>query len=133
MKAGCSVADEVKQAPRQPFPGADAFGISLGLIVFAAGILMLILVFRWSYGLFDSIDEEIGKAGVTAAETESDPEAGSTPPAAPADSESPTLAQVAAVVGLRILVLFVMGYAGSLVATKGAQLLAAHRARPTIQ
>ena len=127
------MADQAKEPPRSAFRGADAFGVSLGLIVFAAGILMLVLVFRWSYGLFDSIDEEIAKAQVAAPPAASDPEDNSPAPPTSGGPDSPSLAQVAAIIGLRILVLFVMGYAGSLVATKGAQLLAAHRARPTIQ
>jgi len=127
MKVGCLVADEQKQASARAFAGADILGVSLGLIVFIAGTLMLVLVFCWSYRLFDSIDSQIAKAQVTAPApkvqpTESEDNQAPTPQPPPA--KGPTLAQVGATIGLRVLVLFVMAYAGSLVATKGAQLLA---------
>ena len=126
------MADEASGAPRPPFAGADVLGVSLGLIVFAVGIVMLVSVFTLSYRLFSSIDQQIGQARVTAPAAQ-----GASPSSAPArqpdGSAARTLAQVAAQIGLKLAVLFVMGYAASLVATKGAQLLAAHRARPTIQ
>jgi hypothetical protein len=126
------MANEPTGPPRATFATADAVGVSLGLVVFAVGVVMLIGVFRLSSDLFDSIDEEIGRARAPAPAT-ANPGQEPAKPAQPAPTEGPTLAQVGAAIGLKLAVLLVMGYAGSLVATKGAQLLAAHRARPTIQ
>ena len=75
-------------------------GMSAGIVVFLAGVVLLILVFVWTFNLFH---------GARAALTD-----------ASAGSSSVTL-QVA-VMGFRVALLFVMGYVASLIGSKGLQL-----------
>ena len=106
----------------------------IGLAVFLAGVAMIIMVFVWAYGLFGSIDTEIAEVFTTPAVT--NPAAASTteaseasPPAVAvaAPSSGPSLTQTAAALGLKLIFLALMAWAGALVAGKG---VAMTRRRP---
>ena len=74
----------------------DVAGKIVGLAMFAGGIVLLALVFSWSYHMFEIWDKRtVHKADLTTA-------------------------LVAG--GIQVGLLFVMAYVGSLIATKGLQL-----------
>ncbi len=112
--------------------GGAQWRTTVGLLVFAIGILMMVMVFWWAYQLLTSIDTQIAQVRATPAVT--------TPavPGPPSGSETPapqtvvaqprpgfTLAQVAAAIGLKLVGLAALAYIGALVAAKGAQLVSA--------
>ncbi len=99
----------------------------IGLLVFLAGVVMIIMVFAWGYALLSTIDSEISQLSTPARAVNPAALAGSeTAEAAPpqvaiaAPSSGPSLLQVAAVIGLKLIVMVVMAWAGALVAGKGA-------------
>ncbi len=126
-------------------PAARAFDIVggvLGLLVFLAGIAMIIMVFTWVRGVFDGVDEqvqEVRTARVQAAAAEAETEEAvveegsdeqteqATVVATP--NQGPTIADVGITIGLKMLGLLVLGWLGALVASKGAQLAGAHRGK----
>lgn len=120
--------------------GAKAFDIAggvIGLLVFVAGIAMIIVVFTWVREIFDDVDTQVQQ--VRSARTEF--EVASTDEAAVVQSEAeddvvvatpyqgPTIGDVGISVGLKMLGLLVLGWLGALVASKGAQLAGAHRGK----
>lgn len=92
----------------------DVAGKILGLVVFAGGVVLLVLVFLWAYHLFMNYAD-----------------AGRMWTQAPSKvNQEPSPSQMGTVLGLgalRILLLFPMGYLASLVAAKGLQLFGAAR------
>ncbi len=101
----------------------------VGLVVFLAGVAMIIMVFVWAYALFSNIDTEITQTptqpAVTSPAAAPDTEApAATPPAVTvaAPSSGPSLAQTAAALGLKLIFLAVMAWAGALVAGKGVEM-----------
>ncbi len=101
----------------------------VGLVVFLAGVAMIIMVFVWAYGLFSNIDTEIAQVpaqpAVTNPAAAPDTQAPvATPPAVTvaAPSSGPSLAQTGAALGLKLIFLAVMAWAGSLVAGKGVEM-----------
>jgi len=125
--------------------GAKAFDIVggvIGLLVFLAGIAMIIMVFGWVRGVFDDVDAEIQQvraARIEAAAARREAEAATEVSAeknAPAPTavvatpnEGPTIADVGVTIALKMLGLLVLGWLGALVASKGAQLAGAHRGK----
>lgn len=124
--------------------GAKAFDIVggvVGLLVFIAGIAMIVMVFGWVRGVFDDVDAEVQKvrsarvaAESAAAEAEArataESEDGATGDVVVATpNKGPTIAELGLTVGLRMLGLLVLGWLGALVASKGAQLAGAHRGK----
>lgn len=110
-------AEEPNGAPER----GDAMGtlrVSVGLIVFLAGIALIIFVFLQAYNLFDTVDDEIAAVGARADNPGSDGD-GSGP--------GPTLGQVALGVGLRIGLLIALGFLAGLVSTQGVRMIAARR------
>ena len=79
----------------------ESIGMFAGICVFLAGVVLLILVFVWTFSVFQGTKH----AMLTAA----------------AHSPASALPTVLAGVG-QVLLLFVMGYVASLIATKGLQL-----------
>jgi len=79
-------------------------GRAAGIIIFALGVILLLLVFVWAYQLF-----------VQAAHSLSSTTSAS-------GASSPPLGRYLAGSAVRLAFLFVMSYAASLVATKGLQL-----------
>ena len=128
-------------------PRTDTAGSVVGLLVFLAGIAMIGAVFMWTYRLFDNIDEEIGRTQINSPSPgvrppsdtpgtgpggdSGEPGGTPTPPSVEATPRGPGVAQVAAILGLKILALLVLALCGSLVAAKGAQLAGAYRGKPT--
>ncbi len=99
----------------------------IGLLVFLAGAVMIIMVFAWGYALLNTIDSEISQPSTTARAINPAALAGSETAEAPpphvaiaAPSSGPSLLQVAAATGLKLIVMVVMAWAGALVAGKGA-------------
>lgn len=115
---------------------ADRRGSAVGLLVFAIGIVMMVMVFWWGYRLLASIDTQIAQVrpapAVTTPATET-PESRSETALPPTVVAQPrpdlTLGQVAATIGLKLLGLAILAYVGALVAAKGAQLARAERGR----
>ena len=136
------MADEQRAADG----GARAFDIVggvIGLLVFLAGIAMIVFVFTWVRGVFDGVDgqiQQVRSARVAAeqaavearAQVEADAEGdeiddGDVVVATP--NKGPTIADVGITIGLKMLGLLVLGWLGALVASKGAQLAGAHRGK----
>ena len=122
--------------------GAKAFDIVggvVGLLVFIAGIAMIVLVFTWVRDIFDGVDAQVqevrsariqAEMAAAAAQAEArneDAEGGEVVVVTP--NQGPTIADVGVTVGLKILGLLVLGWLGALVASKGAQLAGAHRGK----
>ena len=128
-------AEETPQASSRR-PGTEIAGSLVGLVVFLAGIAMIGAVFMWTYRLFDNIDEEIGRTQVSSPSPRDQPpgtgpEGDDAAPPVQARPQAPGIAQVAAILGLKILALLILALCGSLVAAKGAQLAGAYRSKPT--
>lgn len=122
--------------------GAKAFDIVggvVGLLVFIAGIAMIVMVFTWVRDIFDGVDAQVqevrsariqAEMAAAAAQAEAqneDAEGGDVIVATP--NQGPTIADVGVTVGLKMLGLLVLGWLGALVASKGAQLAGAHRGK----
>ncbi len=126
--------------------GAKAFDIVggvVGLLVFIAGIAMIVMVFGWVRGVFDDVDAQVqdvrsarieaqsaaaaAQAEASAAAASEDAAAGDVVVATP--NKGPTVADVGLTVGLKMLGLLVLGWLGALVASRGAQLAGAHRGK----
>jgi len=90
---------------------AGSPGAKWGLVIFAFGMVLLLLVFFLSYGLFSSTARLLEQAE-----------------SAPAQS-LPPLSRVLATSGMRLGFLFVMGYVSSLIAGKGLSLYGAFQRR----
>lgn len=84
-------------------PSEQVAGRFIGMVVFLAGIVMLVLAFILAYQAFHD-PELIIPLG----------ELHKTPPSSPAAVYAPT--------ALRLILLFAMGYIGSLIAARGAQM-----------
>jgi hypothetical protein len=95
-------------------------GSALGILVFLAGIAMIITVFLWGYELFVSMDEEVlgvrYVGGLTAQQSAPGGDVASAEPGGPG------LAEIAAVLGFKFIALLVLGWLGAMVAGKGAQM-----------
>ncbi len=122
----------------------DIAGGIVGILVFIAGIAMIIMVFTWVRGVFDDVDEQVQQVRIAReaharAQTRAETAATATDPvdaAAPADGsvvarpyEGPTIAYVGVTIALKMLGLLVLGWLGALVASRGAQLAGAHRGK----
>ena len=136
------MADE-QQASDGRARAFDVVGGVIGLLVFLAGIAMIILVFTWVRGVFDDVDAQIqqvrtARVAAEAAQAEAQAQAADAgddtdQPAEDAvvatPNKGPTIADVGITVGLKMLGLLVLGWLGALVASKGAQLAGAHRGK----
>lgn len=141
---------QVSDAPRGG--PMDVVGGVIGIIVFLAGIAMIVLVFTSVRGVFDGVDAQVqqarlsqARAAARAAEAEAAAEAGSEEQSgevedgegAPGASaavvaepyDGPTIADVGITIGLKMLGLLVLGWLGALVASRGAQFAGAHRGK----
>lgn len=103
----------------------------IGLLVFLAGIALLIMVFLAAYRLYEGIGGEM--MGVKAATAP--PQVPGTPPAEPGPGvvvaqpgQGPSLATVLTLFAARLIALLVLGWLAAMLASRGAQLaLAAGR------
>ncbi|MEA3401244.1 MAG: hypothetical protein U9R79_08415 [Armatimonadota bacterium] len=138
-----------QRAAERDAGGFDIAGGVIGILVFLAGIAMIIMVFTWVRGVFDGVDEQVqqvrsARAAAAAAQQAATPgeeqpaggaEAGAPEPGATSASvvatphQGPTIADVGVTIGLKMLGLLVLGWLGALVASKGAQLAGAHRGK----
>ncbi|MFO8080732.1 MAG: hypothetical protein R6V07_10525 [Armatimonadota bacterium] len=124
--------------------GARAFDIVggvIGLLVFIAGIAMIILVFTWVRDVFDTVDTQVQQVRTARVQAEAAGAEAAAEAQAAGDEvaeedvvvatpyEGPTIADVGITVGLKILGLLVLGWLGALVASRGAQLAGAHRGK----
>ena len=128
--------------------GAKAFDIVggvIGLLVFLAGIAMIILVFTWVRDVFETVDTQVQEVRTARAETEAATQQAQAEAVAEAEmagteategdvvvatpNQGPTIADVGITIGLKMLGLLVLGWLGALVASKGAQLAGAHRGK----
>ncbi|MFQ6130697.1 MAG: hypothetical protein ACE5R4_01535 [Armatimonadota bacterium] len=116
-----------EQQPAAGTPAVDIFGRSTGILVFVVGIALLVLVFFWAYQLFNNIEQHIDTVAPT--QVASSSEGSDSPPNPGHAASGRTLAQVAAIIGLKIAAIFALGYCASLVAGKGIQMTAAHRGK----
>ena len=105
----------------------------VGLLVFVAGIAMIALVFYWTYSLFSGVDQQIAQVKPAPAATSSP-----SPSASPEGAKSPkvvvalprmgpTLTEVSAILLIKLVALFVLGWVASLVAARGAALATGRR------
>lgn len=76
----------------------ETIGMLAGITVFLAGVVLLILVFVWTFSMFQGAHQTVSRA-----------------------SARPII-PVLAVMGFRVALLFVMGYVASLIGSKGLQL-----------
>lgn len=124
--------------------GARAFDIVggvIGLLVFIAGIAMIILVFTWVRDVFDTVDTQVQQVRTARVQAEAAGAEAAAEAQAAGDEvaeedvvvatpyEGPTIADVGITVGLKIIGLLVLGWLGALVASRGAQLAGAHRGK----
>jgi len=137
-----------QQAAERGAKAFDIVGGIVGLLVFLAGIAMIVMVFSWVRGVFDGVDQQVqevrtARAAAAAAEAAAQAEAEALSemeeagePAGASQRtvlatphQGPTIADVGVAVGLKMLGLLVLGWLGALVASKGAQLAGAHRGK----
>jgi len=117
----------------EPAPGrsaVDTLGTVLGLLVFVAGIAMIIWTFAMVQGIFQGIDEQmlaVRTASPQAATASGESEGTKSVTVAP--GQGPSFASVGMTIGLQMLGLLVLGWLGALVAARGAHLAGACRGR----
>ncbi|UCH34992.1 MAG: hypothetical protein JSV65_01160 [Armatimonadota bacterium] len=80
----------------------ESAGMLAGIVVFLLGVVLLMLVFVWTFALFQDAKQTVSLAS-----------------AKPIDAPLPT---VVAGIGFQVALLFVMGYVASLIGSKGLQL-----------
>ena len=104
--------------------------LAIGVATFIVGMGLLISVFGMAKATFESVDQKL--AAVKMAAPVKSPAAPSTnntttnenPPAAKARPGGPTLAVIAAGLGLKLFGLLVMGWIAAMIAARGAGLAA---------
>ena len=99
----------------------DTVGSVLGLLVFLAGIAMIVVVFTMVRGVFDGVDQQMAAVRVASAQASQ-----STDTITATPGTGPTFSEVGITVGLKMLGLLVLGWLGALVSSKGAQLAGAY-------
>ncbi len=105
----------------------DTVGSVLGLLVFLAGIAMIVVVFTMVRGVFDGVDQQMAAvrvASAQAAQAAQGTQATDTITATP--GAGPTFSEVGITIGLKMLGLLTLGWLGALVSSKGAQLAGAY-------
>lgn len=120
----------------------DLAGGIVGILVFIAGIAMIVMVFGWVRGVFEGVDDQVQQIRTARVQAAAQAAAdvavadaanpGAEPPAqavVATPNQGPTIADVGLTVGLKMLGLLVLGWLGALVASKGAQLAGAHRGK----
>lgn len=107
----------------------DTFGGLLGLLVFVAGIIMIIWTFTLVRGIFEGIDEQMIEVRVASQQAAAAAPADAPDAVTVAPNEGPSFAYVGAAIALQMLGLLVLGWMGALVASKGAQLAGAYRGK----
>jgi len=108
----------------------DTLGGVLGLLVFIAGIIMIIWTFTLVRGIFEGVDEQVLAVSAASQQAAAAPEQPSNPDSVTvAPGQGPSVSYVAATIGLQMFGLLVLGWLGALVASKGAQLAGAYRGK----
>ena len=105
----------------------------IGLLIFLAGVVMIVLVFAWTYRLFGTIDSSFTQVSNTApvtnpAVTAATATPGPVPPEVTVVSPSPgpSVLDLLAAFGLKLVVLALMAWVGALVAARGADMARPH-------
>ena len=105
----------------------------IGLLIFLAGVVMIILVFAWTYTLFGTIDGTFAHVSTTTPATNPavTADAATAEPVPPevtvaTPSPGPSLLDLAAAFGLRLVILALMAWVGALVAARGADMARPH-------
>ncbi len=99
----------------------ETAGSVMGLVVFLAGIAMIIVVFTMVRGVFDGVDQQMAAVRMASAQSSAAADTVTATPGA-----GPTFSEVGITVGLKMLGLLVLGWLGALVSSKGAQLAGAY-------
>lgn len=95
-------------------------GSAIGLLVFLAGVVMVVLVFSWGFALFQSIDgETFTVSGAQSLAPDQPDVSGDVVSARPG---GPSLASIGITYALKFLALLVLGWLGAMVASKGAEM-----------
>ena len=105
----------------------------IGLLIFLAGVVMIVLVFAWTYRLFGTIDSSFTQVSNTAPVTNPAVTAATTTPGpvppeltVASPSPGPSVLDLLAAFGLRLVVLALMAWVGALVAARGADMARPH-------
>lgn len=104
---------------------------ALGVVVFALGIVLMLLAFAWGYRVFQSVDEQMSEVQVASAvETPASNNPGeaadSTPPVVRAEPpQGPTLVQVILGIVIKLVTLLILAGIGGMIASRGAHLAGA--------
>lgn len=95
-------------------------GSAIGLLVFLAGVVMVVMVFSWGHALFQSID---GETFAVSGSTSLAPDQPNVPgDVASAQPGGPSLASIGITYALKFLALLVLGWLGAMVASRGAEM-----------
>ena len=95
-------------------------GSAVGLLVFLAGVVMVVMVFAWGHALLQSIDGET--FAVSGAPTLAPDQPAASNDIASADPGGPSLASVGVRFALKFVALLVLGWLGAMVASRGAEM-----------
>jgi len=98
----------------------------LGLLIFSAGIVLLICVFVWSYQLYQGIDAQLLQVSAVKATPQvagAPPNTKTLPPGAlQSNPKGPKLTSIALALAVKFLALLVMGWIAGLISSKGVSL-----------
>ncbi len=130
----CAVSEEMPvQSPRGT--ALDTVGGVLGLVVFLAGIGLLVVVFMRASRLYEEIGPAIESARVASSEgapaVTASPAGKAAPAVVVARPGGKPLSKIGAEFGLKFLWLIAQGLLAALVAAMGAKLAGAYRGRRT--
>lgn len=90
----------------------------LGIVVFLAGIVMIVMVFAWAHDLVTSIDAQLLDVQQVSAQAADEPASGDVV----ADPGARSLGVTGVSLALQFLGLLVLGWLGAMVSSKGAEL-----------
>ncbi len=119
-------APENSVSTRRSTPGWVNYG--LGLVVFALGIVLMLLAFSWGYQVFKSVDDQMSEVQTTGAvETPATMNPADSAEVAPQVVQvepplGPTLAQVVVGIVIKLVTLLILAGIGGMIASRGAHL-----------
>ncbi len=118
------LSDDQNQQPVRTANLSRHILVMLGVVVFVVGIGLMVFVFNQAYIMFQGIDAQVSQvtpATPVATPSSPEPDQGQTVVVATPDT-GPSLGEVAASLGLKLLGLLVLGWIAALIATKGIQM-----------
>ncbi|HEY3398606.1 MAG TPA: hypothetical protein VGM19_13205 [Armatimonadota bacterium] len=127
------MAEVSETQQREPGSGQAWGNYGVGLLVFVAGVALMLLAFYWGYLMLKTVDEQIQRVQVTkpvaTPATTAAPKAAAGKETKPAEvavakptTEGPTLIVVAVGAVLKLVILLVLAAIGGMTASRGAQL-----------